>query len=226
VRLISEKDAGILRRRFAELAGPVKLVMFTQSESGLSVPGQECAYCRETRMLVEDLGEVSDGRIGVEIYDFLLDKEQVARYGITRIPAVAVVGDRDYGIRYYGIPAGYEFASVVEDILDVSAQRSGLRPETAAALRGLPRDVHIQVFVTPTCPYCPRAARLAHKMALESDRVRADVVEVSEFPHLAQRYHVFGVPKVVINERVQFEGAVPEKVFLSYVLQAAGVEEA
>lgn len=62
-------------------------------------------------------------------------------------------------------------------------------------------------------------------MALESDKVRADVVEVSEFPHLAQRYHVFGVPKVVINERVQFEGAVPEKTFLSYVLQAAGVEE-
>jgi len=62
-------------------------------------------------------------------------------------------------------------------------------------------------------------------MALESDKVRADVVEVSEFPHLAQRYHVFGVPKVVINERIQFEGAVPEKMFLSYVLQAAGVEE-
>ena len=63
-------------------------------------------------------------------------------------------------------------------------------------------------------------------MALESDRLRADVVEVSEFPHLAQRYHVFGVPKVVINERTEFEGAVPERMFLGYVLQAAGVEEA
>lgn len=62
-------------------------------------------------------------------------------------------------------------------------------------------------------------------MALESDRVRADVVEISEFPHLAQRYHVYGVPKVVMDERVQFEGAVSEKAFLSYVLQAAGVEE-
>jgi len=63
-------------------------------------------------------------------------------------------------------------------------------------------------------------------MALESDRIRADVVEVSEFPHLAQRYHVFGVPKAVLNERTEFEGAVPERMFLSYVLQAAGVEEA
>ncbi len=150
MRLISERDGATLRKRFAELTGPVRLVMFTQSESGLSVPGQECAYCRETRMLVEDLGEVSDGRIGVEVHDFILDREEASRYGVARIPAVVVLGERDYGIRYYGIPAGYEFASLVEDILDVSAQKSGLRPDTAAALRALPKDVHIQVFVTPT----------------------------------------------------------------------------
>lgn len=150
MRLIPERDAATLRKRLAELDGPVRLVMFTQSESGLSVPGHECAYCRETRMLVEDLAELSDGRIGVEVYDFLLDRDQVSAYGIARIPAIAVLGTRDHGIRYYGIPAGYEFASLVEDILDVSAQKSGLRPETAAALKAIPRDVHIQVFVTPT----------------------------------------------------------------------------
>lgn len=150
MRIISERDAATLRRRFSGLEGPVKLVMFTQAESGLTVPGHECAYCRETRQLVEDLGEISEGKIGVEVYDYLLDKEKVAEYRIARIPAVAVVGERDYGIRYYGIPAGYEFASLVEDILDVAAGKSGLRPETARALQGLPADAHIQVFVTPT----------------------------------------------------------------------------
>ena len=150
MRIVSERDAATLSRKFEELTGPVKLVMFTQGESGLTVPGHECQYCRETRMLVEDLGEVSGGKVSVEVYDFLVDKDRVKEYGVERIPAVAVVGAKDYGIRYYGIPAGYEFASLVEDIVDVSSGKSGLRPETVAALKGLPKDVHIQVFVTPT----------------------------------------------------------------------------
>lgn len=106
----------------------------------------------------------------------------------------------------------------------VSRRDSGLSPQTRQALAGLARDVHIQVFVTPTCPYCPRAARLAHAMALESPRVRADVIDASEYPDLAQRYSVYGVPKVVINETTQFEGALPEAAFLAAVLQAAGMD--
>lgn len=69
------------------------------------------------------------------------------------------------------------------------------------------------------------AARLAHKMALVSPRVTADVIEATEFPHLVQRYRVRGVPKVVINERVQFEGALPEAAFINQVITAAGGEE-
>ncbi|MDR7463775.1 MAG: thioredoxin family protein [Armatimonadota bacterium] len=127
-------------------------------------------------------------------------------------------------MRYYGIPAGFEFAAFLEDLVAVSRRDSGLSPQTRQALAGLARDVHIQVFVTPTCPYCPRAARLAHAMALESPRVRADVIDASEYPDLAQRYSVYGVPKVVINETTQFEGALPEAAFLAAVLQAAGMD--
>ena len=57
-------------------------------------------------------------------------------------------------------------------------------------------------------------------MAVASDRVRSTTIEATEFPELSRAYHVMGVPKVVINDRVQFEGAVPEKDFLSAVLQA------
>lgn len=62
--------------------------------------------------------------------------------------------------------------------------------------------------------------RLAHAMAMVNPRIVAEVVEVSEFPHLAQRYRVMGVPKTVINDRVEFTGAVPEEAFLAYVQQA------
>jgi hypothetical protein len=62
--------------------------------------------------------------------------------------------------------------------------------------------------------------RLAQHMSVASDRVRSTVIEATEFPELSRAYQVMGVPKVVINDRVQFEGAVPEPDFLSAVLQA------
>lgn len=64
--------------------------------------------------------------------------------------------------------------------------------------------------------------RLAQQMAVASDRVRATAIEATEFPDLSRAYRVMAVPKVVINDRVQFEGALPEHEFLAAVLQAAG----
>jgi hypothetical protein len=57
-------------------------------------------------------------------------------------------------------------------------------------------------------------------MAIENPHIRGDVVEASEFPHLVQKYHIMGVPKTVVNESIQFEGAVPEDRFLAEVLKA------
>ncbi|MBL8056026.1 MAG: thioredoxin family protein, partial [Anaerolineales bacterium] len=76
-----------------------------------------------------------------------------------------------------------------------------------------------QVYVTPTCPYCPRAVVLAHKLAMASDWITADMVEASEFPHLANRYQVYGVPRTVIEDVVHIEGAQPEPQVISQLLQ-------
>jgi len=62
--------------------------------------------------------------------------------------------------------------------------------------------------------------RLAHRFAMESDLVTADMVEAIEFPHLVQRYSVRGVPKTVINEKAAIEGALPESAYLAQILQA------
>ncbi|MCS7221139.1 MAG: thioredoxin family protein [Anaerolineae bacterium] len=213
--LLGERDRKILRQEFQHLTEPVKLVVFTQEI--------ECQYCRETRQIAEELAELSD-KLSVEVYDFMADREPVQAYRIDKIPAIAIVrgGERpkDYGIRYYGIPSGYEFSSLVEDILMVSSGESGLSQETKEAVAGIRVPVHIQVFVTPTCPYCPRAVRLAHQLALESDWITADMVEAIEFPHLANKYDVMGVPRTVINEKYHIEGAVPEHMLLERLLQA------
>ncbi|NOZ30012.1 MAG: glutaredoxin [Chloroflexi bacterium] len=213
--LIGKQDQQVLREEFQNLVAPVKLVMFTQET--------ECQYCRETRQIVEELAQLSD-KITAEVRDFVTDKEAVEAYKIDKIPAIAIVrgGDepKDYGIRYFGIPSGYEFSSLIEDILMVSQGESGLSQETKQAVAQINEPVHIQVFVTPTCPYCPMAVRLAHQLALESDLITADMVEAIEFPHLANKYQVMGVPRTVINEDYHLEGAVPEPMLLERVLQA------
>jgi glutaredoxin-like protein len=209
------------------LVNPVNLIFFTQEPSRLLLPdqikGQECLFCKETRLLLEEVSSLSS-RISMTVYDFSADKDKAAEYGVDKIPALIIKSERDLGIRFFGIPSGYEYMSLLEAILDVSRGQNSLSPKTRQALQSLGKDVHIQVFVTPTCPYCTQAVRLAHQFSMESPRIRGEMIEATEFPHLAQKYHVFGVPKTVINESVFIEGAVPEDVFLEHVLQAAGQE--
>jgi glutaredoxin-like protein len=211
--LLKEKDREAVKKEFEKLKDDVTLIVFTQE--------LECEYCKETRELVEELASLSD-KIKFEVYNFAIDKEKALEYGIDKIPAIVVKGARDYGIRFYGIPAGYEFTTLVEDIIDVSNGESGLLNQTKEKIKTIDKPVHIQVFVTPTCPYCPSAVRTAHKMAMENPLIRADMVEVIEFPHLAHKYGVMGVPKVVINDKISFEGALPEPHFLQHVLLAIG----
>jgi len=140
--LVTEEVAAQLKSEFAQLVNPVRLAVFSQA---LADPESE-----QVRRLVEELGAL-DPRLSVEAYNFVLDKEKVDALKITRIPAIAVMGaDKDYGIRMYGLPSGYEFGTLVEAILDVSRGDSGLSPEARAALKDVTRPVHLQVFSTPT----------------------------------------------------------------------------
>jgi glutaredoxin-like protein len=222
--MLKARDIQTLRERFArDLVGEVTVTLFTTSPAGLDLPGTDCPYCGTTQRLLEEVAAV-DPRIRLQVRSIVTDADAAARAGVDKVPAILIGRDGEARIRYFGIPAGFEFAVLIDDLVAVSRQDSDLRPQTRQALKNLARDAHIQVFVTPTCPYCPRVARLAHAMAQESAHVRADVIEASEFPALADRYGVYGVPKVVINEAWSFEGAVPEDVFLRYVLAATATD--
>ena len=217
--LMDEKIRKQVRTALAGMTRPVKIVMFTQGEGG----ALECDYCSETRELVEELAGLSD-KLSVEVRDFQGDEALAVKYGVDKIPALVILADgaepKDYGIRLYGVPAGYEFSTLIEDLRMLGAGDPALSEDTLKALRGLTEPVHIQVFVTPTCPYCPRAVILAHKLAMASDLVTADMVEATEFPHLANKYHVQGVPRTVINETIHVEGAVPEAALMSELMTA------
>ena len=208
----SEYKERIKKELEDKMKNSVKIMVFTQEV--------ECQFCAKTRQLVEELAALND-KIEAKIYDFVADSETAKKYGVNMVPAIAILGKKDYGIRFYGIPYGYEFQTLMETIINISRGKTDLPEKVKKKLEEMSVPIHIKVFVTLTCPYCPMVASIANKFAVENDSIRVDVVDVSEFPHLAQKYGVMGVPKKVINERIEFVGAVPEGIFLEHVLLAA-----
>ena len=215
--LIGQKERDFLSREFSQkLVNDVRLAVFTQE-----VP---CVFCSETVEVCQDIASVSP-KVKVEVYDYIKDQMKAKELRVDKIPAIAVIGAKDYGVRFYGIPSGYEFTSLVGAILDVSRGESGLSPKSKELLKTVDRPVHIQVYVTPTCPFCPTQVRLAHRLAIESDFIWAEMVESNEFITLAQRYGVMGVPKTIINERTEVGGVVPEELFVLHILNANREQE-
>jgi glutaredoxin-like protein len=210
--LLPDDKKELLKKDFQEkLVDPVRIVMFTQEF--------ECRYCSDTRKIAEELATLND-KITSDVHDFD-EGDKVKDYDVARIPALAIIGKKDYGLRIYGVPYGYELQTLIEAIINVSRGTTDLSEKTKQILKDVQTPVHIQVFVTLTCPHCPTAAVIAHKLAIESDLIRADVIETSEFPDLAQKYNVIGVPKVVINEKIEFVGAFNEDLFAEHALLGA-----
>ena len=165
---------------------------------------------------------VQSPKLRLETIDCYHQDEAAKEFGVERIPAIVLDADGSNRVKFYGIPAGYELAALVEDIKTISRGVSPLSMESRKQLRSVNKPVHIQVVVTPTDADCPGMARLAHAIALECSHVTADVVEAREFPSLAQNYAVRSVPFTVINELIRVSGAISEPQMLEHVL-AAGV---
>ncbi|MGQ0548813.1 MAG: hypothetical protein ACT4PY_03975 [Armatimonadota bacterium] len=147
---LNEQDAAHVRKRLAEeMEHDVRLVFFAPSAGGLALPGQDWEMAEYTRQILKGLADLSD-RVTLEEHSTAGEPELAKQYGVARTPMTAVIGAADYGIRYYGMPAGYEFVTLLELVLDVSKGRAELSAATVETLAGLPADAHLQVFVTPT----------------------------------------------------------------------------
>ena len=213
--LISEADRTRLTEDFSSLKRPVKLLFFTQSIG--------CETCAQARVVIDELPPLS-AKITIEEVNVVLEKDRAAQYGIDRVPAIALVGEdadaneRDSHIRFLGTPAGYEFISLIRAILLVGGGESMLSAASREKLAAIDRPMSVHVFTTPTCPHCPRAVILAHEIAWSNPNVTAYAVEATEYPDLARRYRVTGVPKTVVNDQVEILGAVPEDTFIEQTL--------
>lgn len=214
--LLSEQERHTVRGHLAGISRPVTLLFFTQT---FGAP-ETVAIARQVLDEVASLNDL----ITLEEVNVVLDKDRAAAFGIDRIPAVVLLADgADTRIRFLGAPAGFEFASLVEAVVLAGTGQSGLSETSKALIAAhVSGPMNIQVFVTPTCRYCPGAVMLAHRMAIESPHVQATCVEATEFMDLARRFRVTGVPKTVVNESVEILGALPEDAFVRAALGVGG----
>jgi len=238
--LLSDDETDRLRELLAdELPADVRLIHFTERETGPAevavtasaeasdaddaqdADDATCPSCADTESLLRELVATNE-HLDLEVHDVAGEPALAEEFEIERVPATLIAGPGAQGsLRVFGLPSGYEFATLLEDLIDVSSGVDDLSAEAHEALDNLDREVHLQVFVTPTCPHCPSAARTAHKLAMASPRVTADVIVANDFPELAERYDVTAVPKVVIDDERGFVGALPEDEFVAAVFDSA-----
>jgi len=217
-KLLNEQVVNQISQTFEQMKEPVQILFFGSQDN--------CEYCTDTRQLLEEVAGI-DEKVSLDFYDIKENADMAAKFNVERVPAIVIAaknGDQvtDFGIQYSGIPAGHEFGTLINDIVLVSGRDSGLSAEAREYLKNLDKPLHLQVFVTPTCPHCPRAVLLAHQMAMENPvMIRAEGVEATEFPELANQFNVRGVPQTVINAGMgTVVGAMPEKNLLAEIMRA------
>ncbi len=211
-----------LNEVFQNLEQPVEIALFNDPTNP-----------ETSEALQQLLGEISalSEKFHLSSYQMPEDAKLAAHYHLDKTPGFVLLGKtegepEDYGVRFAGFPGQYEFTSLINDLVMVSQRRSGVRPETRAALAELKDPLHLMVFVTPTCPYCPRAVMLAHQLAMESPLVQAEMIEATDFPALAEQYNVSSVPHTVINHgQGEWIGALPEAAALQEILHTLKQEQ-
>lgn len=205
---IDQEEKGKIKDLFsANLKNEVKLLFFAKEN--------DCEYCGDTEEILNEVTAL-DERVNFEKY--FLDSKKAEEFKVDKAPAIIFLDEegKDMGVHFYGIPSGYEFTSLIEDILDASDKsRIDFSKKIKTEVEAIDFAVSLQVFVTPTCPYCPRAVRVAHQMAMLNPKIKAAMIEAVEFEELSASYGVSGVPKTVINDGAAEQvGAVPAKTIL------------
>jgi glutaredoxin-like protein len=189
--LLAENDREAIRGHFDRMTADVTVTL-------TKAPG-----VNDTENILKELCELTE-RLTLNI---------VESNGETTVLPTLSIG-RTGRVIFRGTPSGYEFSSLLTAIIDAGRDAGGLSDETRNFLNDLQNDLHIKVFVTPTCPHCPPSVVLAHRMAAYSSRVTAEAIEANEFPDMAAKYEVQGVPRTVVNESFASEGAQPESYFI------------
>lgn len=216
--LLKPKDAQVVRDRLEkEMEQDIHIIAFTTKDQ------EKCQYCELTIQLLEEVSAFAPGKIHLQIWDGDQHSDKVKEYGIDHLPGFVILphDQRKMHVKFYGIPSGHEFQTLLEDIIIVSqGANPHFSPEVMDQVRAIDKPTKIQVFITPTCPYCTKAVIMAHQFAMVNPLISGEMVEAMEFPELSARYSVSSVPQIVINDgKHSFVGAQPEDRFIAEVMK-------
>lgn len=218
--MIPLQDQALLRVRFAQdVKNRVRLDFFGQRPSPIIIPGRpECPFCEDVRTLVREVGSLSP-RIALTEHEFSESARVAAELGVDKIPAIVLRGPTNRPVRYFGMPTGAEFPSFIETLMETASGIITLDAATQRTLKKIRNEVKLQVFVMPSCTHSPAVARAAFRFALSNVKIKTDVVEAPEFPHLVQKYQLEATPSVVIDEKLVLPGAMDEATFADCILR-------
>jgi glutaredoxin-like protein len=208
VPLLSDRDRQTVASQLAAITHPVTILFFTQA---IGAPESVLV----AKQVLDEIASLNE-HITVDEVNLILERDRAAQYGVEHVPGIVLLrGKDDTRMRFLGAPSGYEFMSLVDAVILAGTGESGLTQASKDLIASqVTGPLDIRVFVTPTCPHCPRAVSLAHRMAVESPHIHATCVEATEFIDLTRKYRVTGVPKTVVNETIEILGAVPEDLFV------------
>lgn len=197
--IVDEQTKKEVHKQLEKLEDKVKLVFFE---------GGESQYIDQIKEIL-DLMDESSEKVEIEMYNE--DSDEVKDYDVDKFPVIFIEGKNKGEIKFYGIPAGYEFGSFLNAVKLASSGNYHLESNSENFLEKLEKKLRLDVFFTPSCPHCPKAANLAINYAMFSKRVSAGIVESGEFQDWAKEHNVSGVPHTVINNGDgEFVGAYPE----------------
>jgi glutaredoxin-like protein len=195
---------------FSELVDDVTLHLFIEESN--------CLYCNDVKDMVDQVAELSD-KVTVSEHKGPLDEADAKEMGIERTPAIVLHGKKPFNIKFYGIPAGHEFGALIGSIIDVSSGTAPLPADVIEDIASIDKPIHIKVFVTPQCPYCPNMTRLANQAAIINPLISSEMIESLEFQEETAKYGVFGVPKTILNETTTIDGLSPIQMFVEKLFE-------
>lgn len=212
---LPEDTRKVLLEHFSQLDAPVEMEAYTAK-------GENEAYGEYMLRFVRDLSRLSDK---ITVSEHPTGSDQAEKRGVSRAPTLLVAPDK-YRIRFTGAPLGEEARALIQSITLASLGQSLLSDNARSILAELDGERAVQVFVNPSCPYCPGQFLNAIKCAVERpDLVSAESVETGENQDLAQRHDVGSVPHTVINESFNSLGFQPEERFVMELATLRDAEE-
>ena len=208
-KLFSQDVSNQIKDIFKGMVNPITIKLYVDGD---------CDTCKETTQLLTETAELSD-KISLNVIELADAGDDLVTYQIERTPSFIFLDDKgNYrGVKFNGIPAGHEINSFISAIMEMSGVTFEFSDKILDRIAKINKPVDIKVFVTLSCPHCPGAVQTAHRLAMLNNNIKGEMIEAQTFYDLSTKYNVSGVPKIVINDKLELLGNQPVEEFLKKI---------